>query len=216
MMNTWIWILVFFIAISAVGLALAMFCLQKGFHDHPRQKKWFFPVLKKQSKKNEKAAVDDGTGTYEKLRGELLLKEGTIASNLLIIEQSNGFLVDLLKRIQKIHLNTQSRSTRSEINTLIELIREQLNNYDRDHYEQLYTPENSRFIDSLCRKHPNLTSMEKKLCMLLSMGLSTKEISDITMQNCRAIEMARHRLRSKFQLNRSDNIIEYLSGLRTR
>ncbi len=216
MMNTWILLLLLFAAISAVGFGFMAFFRNKRDHRHPVYKKRLFTLFKRKGGKEDKAGGDDEGARYEKLHRELMLNEQAIRSNLVAIEQSDAFLTDLLKRIQTIQHSTHSSSTRSKINTVIELIHKQLNRDVRDGYEQLYTPSRSRFMDSLCCKHPNLTSMEQKLCMFLSMGLTTKEISDITMQNCRAIEMARHRLRSKLPLSRSDNIIEYLSGFENR
>jgi len=49
------------------------------------------------------------------------------------------------------------------------------------------------------------------LCAMLRMDLSIKEISELTIQNHRAVEMARHRLRQKFNLEREDNLTAYLS-----
>ncbi len=146
-----------------------------------------------------------------RLQEEYKLREQTMASNLLAIEQSNAFLIDLLKRIQQLNLKPHSASIRSEINGIIQLIRDQLNNHDWSHFERFLLLADNSFIKSLTSEHPDLTATEKRLCTLLNMNLSTKEISEITLQSCQAIEMARHRLRTKFGLDRDENIQTYFS-----
>ncbi len=146
-----------------------------------------------------------------RLQDEYRLREQTMASNLLAIEQSNAFLIDLLKRMQQLNLKPHSASMRSEINGIIELIQGQLNNDNWTHFERFFVLSSNSFISSLTSEHPDLTPTEKRLCMLLHMNLCTKEISEITLQSCRAIEMARHRLRAKFGLSRDESIQTYLS-----
>jgi hypothetical protein len=146
-----------------------------------------------------------------RLENEYRLREQTMASNLLAIEQSNAFLIDLLKRMQQLNLKPHSASIRSEINDIIELIRGQLDNDNWVLFDRFFLLANNYLIKSLTSEHPNLTLTEQRLCILLHMNLSTKEISEITMQSCRAIEMARHRLRLKFGLRRDENIQTYFS-----
>ena len=162
---------------------------------------------------NESHSNSQISKASSRLENEYRLREQSMASNLLDIEQSNAFLIDLLKRMQQLNLKSHSVSVRSEINGIIELIRDQLNNDTWVHFERFFLLSNNRFIKFLGAKHPDLTSTERRLCMLLHMNLSTKEISDITMQSCRALEMARHRLRSKFGLSRDENIQTYFSKL---
>lgn len=57
---------------------------------------------------------------------------------------------------------------------------------------------------TLFDEYPNLTANERRLCTLLNMNLSTKEISLITRQNPDTVKMARYRLRAKFNLTNSD------------
>lgn len=168
------------------------------------------PNEKEDSKSNPNSQIGNAAS---RLQDEYRLREQTMASNLLAIEQSNAFLIDLLKRMQQLNLKSHSASIRSEIKEIIGLIQGQLDNDNWIHFERFFLLSNNRFIKVLGAKHPDLTSTERRLCMLLHMNLSTKEISEITMQNCRALEMARHRLRSKFGLSRDENIQTYFSKL---
>ena len=70
---------------------------------------------------------------------------------------------------------------------------------------------NDVFFDNLLKEFPNLTKNERKLCTLIHMNLSTKEIANITHQSTGSINVARSRLRQKFGLTDSDvSLIAFL------
>ncbi|MBB6461374.1 helix-turn-helix transcriptional regulator [Flammeovirga kamogawensis] len=60
------------------------------------------------------------------------------------------------------------------------------------------------FFDKLHQQFPSLTPNEKKLCAYLKLNLSTKDISNITHQSMKSIQIARYRLRKKFEINNTD------------
>jgi tetratricopeptide (TPR) repeat protein/DNA-binding CsgD family transcriptional regulator len=65
------------------------------------------------------------------------------------------------------------------------------------------------FYNNLYRKHPNLTPNEKKLSAFIRLNMSTKEISAVTLQSTKSIEIARSRLRKKLKLQRDVNLNVY-------
>lgn len=69
---------------------------------------------------------------------------------------------------------------------------------------------NSRFYDSLSVDYPNLTARELRMCALLRLGLSSKEIAGITFREVRSVEAVRNRLRKKFGLEQSENLVDFL------
>lgn len=144
------------------------------------------------------------TASFSKLEQEL-------ASKMLTISQTNEFLLLLLERLKKLNLIVSNGAAREDIRSITTLIRSQIKSKNWNEFEHFYASGNSGYIKRLLQAHPDLTANERRLCLLLQMNLSTKEISDMTMQSCRAIEMARHRIRCKFGLKRSDNLNRYLA-----
>ncbi len=61
------------------------------------------------------------------------------------------------------------------------------------------------FYKNLLNQFPSLTQNERKLCAYLHLNLSTKDISAISSQSMRSIEIARTRLREKLGLKGSDD-----------
>lgn len=77
--------------------------------------------------------------------------------------------------------------------------------------EKMMADNNDAFFENLLREYPNLTKNERKLCTLIHMNLSTKEISNITHQSIGSINIARSRLRQKFGITGDDkSLITFL------
>ncbi len=55
-----------------------------------------------------------------------------------------------------------------------------------------------------------ITMKEMRLCALLRLGLSTKEIADITFKEVRSVESARNRLRKKLQISQTEDLQKFL------
>jgi CheY-like chemotaxis protein/DNA-binding CsgD family transcriptional regulator len=66
------------------------------------------------------------------------------------------------------------------------------------------------FYNSLNAQFPDLTPGERKLCALLRLNISSKDIAAITLQNPQSIDMARYRLRKKLNLSPEDNLVDFL------
>lgn len=72
---------------------------------------------------------------------------------------------------------------------------------------------NKDFKERILIKHPNLTSGEINLAMLLRVNTSTKEIALLTGNNPKSVNMSRYRLRQSLGLETNENLEEYLKSL---
>jgi CheY-like chemotaxis protein len=66
------------------------------------------------------------------------------------------------------------------------------------------------FLYKLKEKHPNLTPSEIKLCYMLRLNLSTKDISNLIFKSQEVVHLNRNRLRRKLQLHADENLTGYL------
>ena len=71
---------------------------------------------------------------------------------------------------------------------------------------------NKEFIEKLTKEHPNLTQGEKYLATMLRVNLSTKEISMISGNSPKTINMNRYRLRKALNLPTEKDLVEYLQN----
>ena len=69
------------------------------------------------------------------------------------------------------------------------------------------------FIDRLEQKYPTLTKSEKRLCTMLYINMSSKEIAVISNTTIRSVETSRYRLRKKFDLTRDEDMVDFLRSI---
>lgn len=69
------------------------------------------------------------------------------------------------------------------------------------------------FIDRLDQKYPTLTKSEKRLCTMLYINMSSKEIAIISNTTIRSVETSRYRLRKKFNLTRDEDMVNFLRSI---
>lgn len=69
------------------------------------------------------------------------------------------------------------------------------------------------FIEKMNESYPDLTNKEKKILVLLRIGLSTKEMAPLLNISTKSVEIARYRLRNKMGLNRNDSLTRFIQSL---
>ena len=70
-----------------------------------------------------------------------------------------------------------------------------------------------QFLDRLKSRHANLTLKDKKLCVYVRLGLSSREISKLLNIAVKSVEIARVRLRKKMKLSSDMRLSKYLGQL---
>jgi CheY-like chemotaxis protein/DNA-binding CsgD family transcriptional regulator len=78
-------------------------------------------------------------------------------------------------------------------------------------FEHVYEVFYKRLMDMF----PELTPGERKLCALLRLNVSSKDIAIVTSQNPQSVDMARYRLRKKLNLNPEENLVDFLMKIDT-
>ncbi|SNR17474.1 tetratricopeptide repeat protein [Tenacibaculum jejuense] len=70
---------------------------------------------------------------------------------------------------------------------------------------------NQNFYSKLKESYPDLTPSELKLCSLLKLNLSTKDISNLMGISYDSVKMGRYRVRKKLKLSREVNLVGFIS-----
>ena len=81
---------------------------------------------------------------------------------------------------------------------------------DLDEFQKTMHEVSEDFAKKLKTRFPNLTKNEERLCTMLKLNLSSKEIAALNNSTIRAVEMGRYRLRKKLNLNQEQNMIDFL------
>lgn len=149
----------------------------------------------------------------ELLRVELSCKDNDLTNFALHLVQKNN----ILKQI-KSDLNKLSSETDKELNDKIkELsihVQQSLHiSQEVEEFQKKVDITYGDFFFNLKKKHPELTNNEKRLCALLRLNLTTKEIATLNNTSVKAVEMGRYRLRKKCVLENKDSLHEYLQDI---
>lgn len=72
------------------------------------------------------------------------------------------------------------------------------------------------FYNQLISEYPNLTTADLKLCALMKLDFSTKEIAEITFSSLRTVQNRKYKLRKKFELSTEENINQWIQNIQIR
>lgn len=114
---------------------------------------------------------------------------------------------ELLDEIKNI-LNKKEPTSEKDIKKLVSKYTIQDNNWkDFDNY---FESVNKNFYTRLKQKYPDISSNDLKICALIKLNLSIKEMASILNISPDSVKTARHRLRKKLQLTTEENLTDFI------
>jgi PAS domain S-box-containing protein len=128
------------------------------------------------------------------------------ALRLIHLSKLNNKLVSDLEKIKEYTLPKGVELIKNAINQVNLNSRDNIWQEFETRFENVY----ESFYQSLNKRFPQLTPGEKKLCALLRLNLSSKDIATLTFQDPKSVDMARYRLRKKMNLKQDENLIDFL------
>jgi DNA-binding CsgD family transcriptional regulator len=153
----------------------------------------------------------------ESLKEEMKRKELENLENQLTLSTNEILKRDeaigaIKSELSKTYAELKGRFPQKNYKRILETIDQQITNneQDRANFEQHFMASQYGFYENLKKDYPNLTSSELRLCALLKMNLSSKEISSYLNITHRSVEVSRYRLRKKLKLSPEDNLVELL------
>ena len=122
---------------------------------------------------------------------------------------------EILNDLKEVKLKAVKKETQAAIDIIQYRLEKDTSKNIWEEFELSLEQVHENFYTNLMAKHPNLTSKDKRLCALLVLNLSSKEIGHITGQDFKTVENARTRLRKKLDLtNRKIDLVTYLTELK--
>jgi hypothetical protein len=148
------------------------------------------------------------------LADDLEFKNKELAINVMNLLKKNEFIVDHTRRLIEIQQQTKEENTKANILQIIKSLQRDSGEKVWDEFELRFKQVHSGFYDRLLKNFPDLTSNELKLCALLRLNLTTKEICELTGQRPASLEVARSRMRKKLAIsNPQTNLITFLTQI---
>jgi tetratricopeptide (TPR) repeat protein len=177
--------------------------LEKTHEAHDAQQ-----ALMKAELENKKLAEKQLTTDLEFRHKELL----TYTLNLV---QKNTILESVREAVHEL-MSSTDKDSQLKITKLIKTIDYSLETEkDWDEFRMYFEKVHSSFFDNLKSHYPDLTQSDLKLCALLSLNLSMKEMAELMGISPESVKMARHRLRKKLNLVTEENLTEFIATFKT-
>jgi len=144
----------------------------------------------------------------EKLKTQLKSKSKELASYAALMAKKEDMLNEIESEIVKSNIKNENTRLYSKLMN----IKEQQSNSQNDWalFDRNFNEVHEDFFNHLQLKYPDLTPKDLKMCAYLVMNLSSKEIAPLVGITYRSVELHRYRLRKKFDLSKTQNLVKFL------
>lgn len=136
---------------------------------------------------------------------QIRVKNKELTHNTLQLIEKERVITDLTKFLKENNHNTNSKLFLKRIHKNSSSLWESFNSRFKE--------QNIGFYEKLQKKIPNLTSSDLKLCALIKLNFSGKEMSYLLGISYGSVNVARHRLRKKMGLPKETNLTEFINTI---
>lgn len=143
----------------------------------------------------------------EKLAGEVDVVNSKLVYSTAQMAHKNEILTQVKEKIQEI-----GREKNLDSRQLVRMLNRELEgeNYWKE-FNLYFNQVDKDFIQTLSTQHPALTSNDLRLCALIRLNLTTKEIASLLNISVRGVEQGRYRLKKRLDLGPDLNLLKYIS-----
>jgi tetratricopeptide (TPR) repeat protein len=194
------------LTISLTGILLALIAI--GLLFIARRQKRRTQLLYLNSKMRHEQVILE----KEKLSLSVEEMEKKLARQLLERMTRNELIEATIKKLLELY-RMPKLTSRHPLQEIAGSLRDIQDHSIWEEFEYLYANTNSNWFKHL-NQFDNLTLNDRRLCIFLHMNMMSKEISALTGQSIKAIEVARTRLRKKLDLTNSNiSLHDFLASL---
>jgi DNA-binding CsgD family transcriptional regulator len=147
----------------------------------------------------------------QKLKDELHFKSQEMVSNAISLIRKNDLISGISQRLLDILNIDKPKETSLSIGKLAKELQLNSEGNTWEEFEVRFKEVHANFFNKLIKAYPNLSPSELKLCALLKLNMSTKEISQLMGYQHKSVDNARVRLRKKLKIeNQEENLVTFL------
>ncbi|MFY0653907.1 MAG: tetratricopeptide repeat protein [Cyclobacteriaceae bacterium] len=144
----------------------------------------------------------------QKSREILNLKNKELTGSALQLIEKDEFLSELKTNLKEISKKPDTK----EINKLVKTINFNSNNNWKE-FERRFIDVNEEFYQRLKERYPNLNQYDLKICALLRLNFSGKEMARLLGISAESAHTSRYRLRKKFGLDREISLVDFIADI---
>ncbi|TYA73969.1 tetratricopeptide repeat protein [Seonamhaeicola marinus] len=144
----------------------------------------------------------------ERANAEVEIKKKELAVTALQLMEKDKLLEEIKRGLEAVKTQEDDKSV-EQIKSTIKINAAKT----WEEFEARFVQVNNSFYESLGKKHTNLSRNELKLCALVKLNFSTKEMAELLGVSADSVNKARYRLRKKLGLHRDDNLVTYINSI---
>ena len=150
----------------------------------------------------------------KELDAKLELKNKMLIAKAMTEIYRGEIVLGILEDLKGIKLKAVKKETQHAIDYVSKRLEKDANSNIWKEFELSFEQVHETFYENLNKEHPDLSSNDRRLCALLKLNLTSKEICQISGQSFKSVENARTRLRKKLGLtNTKTDLVVYLNTL---
>ena len=147
----------------------------------------------------------------EKLQNEISHKSIQLANYTMSIIRKNELLMNMKDEIIHQKQELGQRFPDYYYRKLLKMLDQEISSEeDWKRFEFHFDQAHSNFFKRIKQQYPDLTQADLKLCAYLRLNLTSKEIAPLLNISIRSVEVRRYRLRKRLNLDREENLVEFL------
>jgi tetratricopeptide (TPR) repeat protein len=207
--------------ITYAGLALALFVGGITIYfqrKNIRDKKQLLEKNKQISEAQQallKVELENRQLSERQLQYDLEFRHKELLTYTLNLVQKNTIMQNVREGINEM-LPSIDKENKAKISKLLKVIDYSLESEkDWDEFRMYFEKVHSSFFENIKARHPDLTQGDLKLCALISLNLSMKEMAELMGISPESVKMARHRLRKKLNLATEENLTEFVASFKS-
>ena len=168
-------------------------------------------LLQESFKENERKNLMLLKKENELLEFKIECQNKELAANTLNSIRNQELIIEIAQELQEILKLSTDKNIETHIRNVISNLNISTSDSVWEEFRKYFENVHSKFFHNLYNYCPGLSQNEVKICALLKLNFSTKDISAITHQTARSIDVARYRLRKKLKLSKEENLFSFLS-----
>ncbi|ANQ49988.2 tetratricopeptide repeat protein [Flammeovirga sp. MY04] len=165
-------------------------------------------LMKKNYKNERRMMVEKQNLEKEKNDQILAIKNKELTQSTLQIIAKDEVLATVKDKLKELQKKEGSKELRSVLNSIKV-------NQDTSwlEFEHRFTSANKDFFENLKEKYPNLSTYDLKICALVKLNFTGKEMSRLLGISPESANTSRYRLRKKLGLQKGEDLVEFVNGV---
>lgn len=170
--------------------------------------------LLRQTKRRMRMIREEARLQVEEAERQVTNKSKELATNALRFLRLNALQDSILKELSTLKTAFTLRGKeKAVVCDLEEMAKQIASDKEWKDFQFYFEQVDGHFINKLEERYPDLSDNEKHLCVLFKLGLTNRDVANLTGRTLQSVGMAKFRLKTKFDLANSDELSNFLRSL---